>query len=116
MTRRQKAAAAYGVSWPMIRRREAEDLSGVVSDETRGSLIPVDDLLATRFRLNAPVGPDTPPRIRRPGPAETTRSSSTAQTTPARCAPSRSGYGPSTPWRWPGPSTGGASRKRRPGI
>ncbi|WP_327270809.1 hypothetical protein OG233_30890 (plasmid) [Streptomyces sp. NBC_01218] len=30
-------------------------------DEVRGYLIPVDDLLAAGFRLNAPAPPDTPP-------------------------------------------------------
>lgn len=41
-----------------IRRRYAAgDLPGAVSDETRGRLILVDDLLAAGFRLNAPAGP-----------------------------------------------------------
>ncbi|MFJ7062722.1 hypothetical protein ACK8N7_36580 [Streptomyces griseobrunneus] len=55
----QREAAACGVSRSTIRRRrEARDLPGAVSDETRGWLIPVDVLLAAGFRLNAPAGPD----------------------------------------------------------
>lgn len=59
MLTQREAAAACGVSRSTIRRRrEAGDLPGAVSDETRGWLIPVDDLLAAGFRLNAPAGPD----------------------------------------------------------
>ncbi|WP_399554282.1 hypothetical protein [Streptomyces anulatus] len=42
------------------RRREAGDLPNAVQDEARGWLIPVGDLLAAGFRLNAPAGPDSP--------------------------------------------------------
>ncbi|MFD3657951.1 helix-turn-helix transcriptional regulator [Streptomyces sp. NPDC058620] len=60
MLTQREAAAACGVSRSTIRRRrEAGDLPGAVSDETRGWLIPVDDLLAAGFRLKAPAGPDT---------------------------------------------------------
>ncbi len=41
------------------RRREAAELSGAVLDDDRW-LIPVEDLLAAGFRLNAPAPPDTP--------------------------------------------------------
>ncbi|MEQ4611608.1 helix-turn-helix domain-containing protein [Streptomyces cavourensis] len=59
MLTQREAAAACGVSRSTIRRRrEAGDLPGAVSDETRGWLIPVDGLLAAGFRLNGPVGPD----------------------------------------------------------
>lgn len=59
MLTQREAAAACGVSRSTIRRRrEAGDLPGAVSDETRGWLIPVGDLLAAGFRLNAPAGPD----------------------------------------------------------
>ncbi|WP_031058650.1 helix-turn-helix transcriptional regulator [Streptomyces sp. NRRL F-5702] len=59
MLTQREAAAACGVSRSTIRRRrEAGDLPGAVSDEARGWLIPVDDLLAAGFRLNAPAGPD----------------------------------------------------------
>nr|WP_121703469.1 hypothetical protein [Streptomyces sp. E5N298] len=40
------------------RRREAGELPGAVLDDDRGSLIPVEDLLAAGFRLNAPAPPD----------------------------------------------------------
>ncbi|GAA2705144.1 hypothetical protein GCM10010310_79840 [Streptomyces violaceolatus] len=39
------------------RRREAGELPGAVRDD-RGWLIPVEDLLAAGFRLNAPAAPD----------------------------------------------------------
>ncbi|MFJ9641425.1 helix-turn-helix domain-containing protein [Streptomyces sp. NPDC101178] len=59
MLTQREAATAGGVSRSTIRRRrEAGDLPGAVSDETCGWLIPVDDLLAPGFRLNAPAGPD----------------------------------------------------------
>ncbi|WP_343234742.1 helix-turn-helix domain-containing protein [Streptomyces sp. E5N298] len=58
MTQRE-AAAACGVSRTTIRRRrEAGELPGAVLDDDRGSLIPVEDLLAAGFRLNAPAPPD----------------------------------------------------------
>ncbi|MFJ8255563.1 helix-turn-helix transcriptional regulator [Streptomyces sp. NPDC094466] len=57
----REASDACGVSRSTIRRRrEAGDLPGAVQDEARGWLIPVEDLLAAGFRLNAPVGPDSP--------------------------------------------------------
>lgn len=63
----REAAAACGVSRTTIRRREAAELSGAVLDDDRGWLIPVEDLLAAGFRLNAPAPPDTPLReIREP--------------------------------------------------
>ncbi|OSP40044.1 hypothetical protein B7767_28395 [Streptomyces sp. 13-12-16] len=40
------------------RRREVGGLPGAVLDEDRGWLIPVEDLLAAGFRLNAPAPPD----------------------------------------------------------
>ncbi|WP_333753853.1 hypothetical protein [Streptomyces sp. IBSBF 2394] len=40
------------------RRREAGELPGAVLDDDRGWLIPVEDLLAAGFRLNAPAPPD----------------------------------------------------------
>ncbi|XQE90424.1 helix-turn-helix domain-containing protein [Streptomyces microflavus] len=58
MLTQREAATACGVSRSTIRRREAGDLPGAVSDETRGWLIPVDDLLAAGFRLNTHVGPN----------------------------------------------------------
>ncbi|MGV9504767.1 helix-turn-helix transcriptional regulator [Streptomyces tendae] len=55
----REAAAACGVSRTTIRRRrEADELPGAVLDDDRGWLIPVEDLLAAGFRLNAPVPPD----------------------------------------------------------
>ncbi|MFH9090947.1 helix-turn-helix domain-containing protein [Streptomyces sp. NPDC017673] len=55
----REAAAACGVSRTTIRRRrEAGELPGSVLDEERGWLIPVEDLLAAGFRLNAPAPPD----------------------------------------------------------
>ncbi|MFF0199032.1 hypothetical protein ACFYT5_39650 [Streptomyces anulatus] len=35
-------------------------LAGAVQDEAPGRLIPVEDLLAAGYRLNAPAGPDVP--------------------------------------------------------
>ncbi|MGW7231143.1 helix-turn-helix transcriptional regulator [Streptomyces cyaneofuscatus] len=59
MLTQREAAAACGVSRSTIRRRrEAGDLPGAVSDETRGWLIPVGDLLAAGFRLDTPASPD----------------------------------------------------------
>lgn len=61
MLNQREAAAACGVSRTTIRRRrEAGDLPGAVQDPVRGWLIPVPDLLAAGFRLNAPAGPDSP--------------------------------------------------------
>ncbi|MET9985707.1 helix-turn-helix domain-containing protein [Streptomyces rochei] len=55
----REAAAACGVSRTTIRRRrEAGELPGAVLDDDRGWLIPVEDLLAARFRLNVPAPPD----------------------------------------------------------
>ncbi|MFJ3973400.1 helix-turn-helix domain-containing protein [Streptomyces parvus] len=60
MLTQREAAAACGVSRTTIRRRrEAGGLPGAVQDEARGWLIPVEDLLAAGFRLNAPAGPDS---------------------------------------------------------
>ncbi|MEU9095927.1 helix-turn-helix domain-containing protein [Streptomyces sp. NPDC048428] len=64
MLTQREAATACGVSRTTIRRRrEAGDLPGAVQDSVRGWLIPVDDLLAAGFRLNAPSppGPSTAP-------------------------------------------------------
>ncbi|MCP9963422.1 helix-turn-helix domain-containing protein [Streptomyces somaliensis] len=61
----REAAAACGVSRTTIRRRREDGaFPGAVQDERRGWLIPVEDLLAAGFRLNAPAPPD-------PDPAET---------------------------------------------
>ncbi|MFD6479021.1 helix-turn-helix transcriptional regulator [Streptomyces anulatus] len=61
MLTRREAAAACGVSRTTIRRRrEAGDLPGAVQDQAPGRLIPVEDLLAAGYRLNAPSGPDVP--------------------------------------------------------
>ncbi|ROV64512.1 helix-turn-helix transcriptional regulator [Streptomyces globisporus] len=61
MLTQREAATACGVSRTTIRRRrDAGDLPGAVQDEARGWLIPVGDLLAAGFRLNAPAGPDSP--------------------------------------------------------
>ncbi|MEV7659886.1 helix-turn-helix domain-containing protein [Streptomyces anulatus] len=61
MLTQREAATACGVSRTTIRRRrEAGDLPGAVQDESRGWLIPVEDLLAAGLRLNAPAGPDVP--------------------------------------------------------
>ncbi|GAB2463458.1 helix-turn-helix domain-containing protein [Streptomyces incanus] len=55
----REAATACGVSRTTIRRRrEAGELPGAVLDDDRGWLIPVDDLLAAGFHLNAPAPPD----------------------------------------------------------
>ncbi len=48
------------------RRREAEDLSGVVSDETRGSLIPKSVRERTEFQPTPPPLPWAETEIRRP--------------------------------------------------
>ncbi|MGW6576348.1 helix-turn-helix transcriptional regulator [Streptomyces sp. NPDC054945] len=59
MLTQREAAAACGVSRSTIRRRrEAGDLPGSVQDPERGWMVPVDDLLAAGFRLNAPASPD----------------------------------------------------------
>ncbi|MFF7366027.1 helix-turn-helix domain-containing protein [Streptomyces sp. NPDC008125] len=63
----REAATACGVSRTTIRRRrEAGDLPGAVQDPQRGWLIPVEDLLAAGFRLNAPAGPDPEPTAATP--------------------------------------------------
>lgn len=65
----REAAAACGVSRTTIRRRrEAGDLPGAVQDPQRGWLIPVEDLLAAGFRLNAPAGPDEVTAVTSAGP------------------------------------------------
>ncbi|WP_405533831.1 helix-turn-helix domain-containing protein (plasmid) [Streptomyces avidinii] len=59
MLTQREAAAACGVSRSTIRRRrEAGDLPGSFQDPERGWMVPVDDLLAAGFRLNAPAPPD----------------------------------------------------------
>ncbi|PWI09104.1 hypothetical protein DIZ27_19285 [Streptomyces sp. NWU339] len=59
MLTQREAAAACGVSRTTIRRRrEAGELPGAVLDDDRGWLIPLEDLLAAGFRLNAPFPPD----------------------------------------------------------
>ncbi|WP_371793781.1 hypothetical protein OG285_38485 [Streptomyces sp. NBC_01471] len=59
MLNQREAATACGVSRTTIRRRrEAGDLPGAVQDPVRGWLVPVDDLLAAGFRLNAPAPPE----------------------------------------------------------
>ncbi|MFF0205990.1 hypothetical protein [Streptomyces sp. NPDC005017] len=58
----QSQAAACGVSRTTIRRRrEVGALPGTVEDGKDGYLIPVEDLLAAGFRLNAPAPPDLEP-------------------------------------------------------
>ncbi|MFD7868115.1 helix-turn-helix transcriptional regulator [Streptomyces sp. NPDC059783] len=62
MLTQREAAAACGVSRTTIRRRREDGgLPNAVQDEKRGWLIPVEDLLAAGFRLNAPAGPDDAP-------------------------------------------------------
>ncbi|MEV6080969.1 helix-turn-helix domain-containing protein [Streptomyces sp. NPDC052069] len=59
MLNQREAATACGVSRTTIRRRrEAGALPNAVEDPVRGWLIPVEDLLAAGFRLNAPAPPD----------------------------------------------------------
>ncbi|MEU3777996.1 helix-turn-helix domain-containing protein [Streptomyces sp. NPDC032472] len=59
MLTQREAAAACGVSRTTIRRRrEAGDLPGAYEDPKRGWVIPVDDLLAAGFRINAPSPAD----------------------------------------------------------
>lgn len=63
MLTQREAATACGVSRTTIRRRrEAGDLPNAFQDPERGWMVPVDDLLAAGFRLNAPApaDPDTP--------------------------------------------------------
>ncbi|WP_170198339.1 helix-turn-helix transcriptional regulator [Streptomyces chryseus] len=68
MLTQREAAAACGVSRTTIRRRrEAGDLPGAYEDARRGWMVPVDDLLAAGFRLNAPLPADAPPSA--PAPA-----------------------------------------------
>ncbi|WP_329405991.1 helix-turn-helix domain-containing protein [Streptomyces sp. NBC_00704] len=58
MLTQREAADACGASRTTIRRRrEAGELPGVVLDDERGWLIPVEDLLAG-FRLSASAPPD----------------------------------------------------------
>ncbi|MGW1980782.1 helix-turn-helix domain-containing protein [Streptomyces sp. NPDC001889] len=55
----QEAATAAGVSLSTIRRRRADgSFPGARLDPVRGWLIPVEDLLAAGFRLNAPARAD----------------------------------------------------------
>lgn len=64
MLNQREAAAACGVSRSTIRRRrEAGDLPGSISDEIRGWLIPVDDLLTAGFRLNTYASPEASPAV-----------------------------------------------------
>ncbi|MFI6006804.1 helix-turn-helix domain-containing protein [Streptomyces sp. NPDC051366] len=59
MLTQREAADACGVSRTTIRRRrETGDLPGAFEDPKRGWMIPVDDLLAAGFRLNAPAPAD----------------------------------------------------------
>ncbi|MEU4878788.1 helix-turn-helix domain-containing protein [Streptomyces sp. NPDC021608] len=69
----REAADACGVSRTTIRRRrENGELPGAVLDHDRGWLIPVDDLLAAGFRLNAPAPPDkTGPEVATAGAGQT---------------------------------------------
>ncbi|MGW2586244.1 helix-turn-helix transcriptional regulator [Streptomyces virginiae] len=61
MLTQREAATACGVSRTTIRRRrEAGDLPNAFQDPDRGWMVPVDDLLAAGFRLNAPAPPDPP--------------------------------------------------------
>ncbi|WP_228183952.1 hypothetical protein [Streptomyces anulatus] len=61
LTQREAATACGVIRSTIRRRREAGDLRGAVQDEAWGWLIPVKEgLLAARFRLNAPAGPDLP--------------------------------------------------------
>ncbi|WP_371631840.1 helix-turn-helix domain-containing protein [Streptomyces sp. NBC_00341] len=58
----REAATACGVSRTTIRRRRGDgDLPGAVQDPKRGWMVPVEDLLAAGFRLDAPAGPDASP-------------------------------------------------------
>ncbi|MBL3670620.1 hypothetical protein JL475_32565 [Streptomyces sp. M2CJ-2] len=78
------------------RRREAGELPGAVLDDDRGWLIPVEDLLAADFRLNAPPHPMRRKSVtwRRPRHSRT-------RSTRTRCEPSWTGCATSTPWRSP---------------
>ncbi|MFB7983800.1 helix-turn-helix transcriptional regulator [Streptomyces vinaceus] len=70
MLTQREAAAACGVSRTTIRRRrEAGDLPNSVQDAERGWMVPVDDLLAAGFRLNAPA-PADPATGAEAGPAD----------------------------------------------
>ncbi|GGZ30316.1 hypothetical protein GCM10010327_70620 [Streptomyces nitrosporeus] len=61
MPTQREAATTCGASRTTIRRhREAGNLPRAVQDQARGWLIPVEDLLATGLRLNAPADPDMP--------------------------------------------------------
>lgn len=62
MLTQRDAATACGVSRSTIRRRrEAGLLPHAVEDPVRGWLIPVGDLLAAGFTVNAPAPPDPDP-------------------------------------------------------
>lgn len=77
----REAAAACGVSRTTIRRRrEAGELPGAVLDEDRGWLIPVEDLLAAGFRLNAPAPPDEKKDVGDPAPAGAHQDAAPAET------------------------------------
>lgn len=59
MLTQREAAAACGVSRTTIRRRrEAGERPGSFQDPEHGWMVPVDDLLAAGFRLNAPTPAD----------------------------------------------------------
>ncbi|MER5871938.1 helix-turn-helix domain-containing protein [Streptomyces sp. NPDC002044] len=61
MLTQREAALACGVSRTTVRRsREAGDLPGSVQDPKRGWMIPIDELLAAGYRLNAPAPADAP--------------------------------------------------------
>ncbi|MDX3458879.1 hypothetical protein PV396_44355 [Streptomyces sp. ME02-8801-2C] len=57
----REAATATGLSRTTIRRRETGSFPDAVFDEQRGWLIPIDNLLATGLRVNAPAPPDPGP-------------------------------------------------------
>ncbi|MFJ8195207.1 helix-turn-helix domain-containing protein [Streptomyces sp. NPDC096094] len=79
----REAATACGVSRSTIRRRrEAGELPGSVLDDDRGWLIPVEDLLAAGFRLNAPAPPDEK-AVGDPEPADTQQDTASDETAAA---------------------------------
>ncbi|MFI8221200.1 helix-turn-helix domain-containing protein [Streptomyces sp. NPDC085932] len=80
----REAAAAGGVSRTTIRRRrEAGELPGAVLDDDRGWLIPVEDLLAAGFRLNAPAPPDEKKGVGDPAPTGTHQDAAPSETASA---------------------------------
>ncbi|MEV5646294.1 helix-turn-helix domain-containing protein [Streptomyces flaveolus] len=101
----REAAAGCGVSRTTIRRRrEAGELPGAVLDDDRDWLIPVEDLLAAGFRLNAPSPPDTPLREKK-GTGDPAAAGHSRTRLPTRrrrpCTPSSNGCATSTSWRSP---------------